>query len=234
MVIVGDVEATQALAQVQHYFGKIAARPTPSRNDVTEFEPLGYRHLEISEHVQTANLSMAWNVQSISTAPQAEDAYALNILRSVLDSGISSRLQAKLVREQKLLTVANVSYDPYNRGDSLFSISAIPAQGVTLQQAQEAIQAEIDLLQKQPVDARELKRVADKFMANLVYNQDDISAQAKMIGNLAVNGLSYRVMDDAAQYLKQVKPADIQRVAQQYLKRDRLSTMYLSPQPAQK
>ncbi len=40
---------------------------------------------------------MAWNVHSLSSAKNPQDAYVLNIIRNLLDSGISSRLQERLI-----------------------------------------------------------------------------------------------------------------------------------------
>ncbi len=51
-----------------------------------------------------------------------------------------------------------------------------------------------------------------------------------MIGNLEVNGLSYRLMDELPKHFENVTPEDIQRVASFYLTRDNLSTMYLLPE----
>ena len=216
LVIVGDVDVQAALVQVQKYLGDIPARPTPSRNDVLEFERLGYRHMEIESNVQVPNLYMTWNVKSLATAKNPQDAYALAIIRSLLDSGISSRLQDRLVRDRKVLTSVSVSYDPYNRGDSLFGISALPAPGVNLAEAQTAIQKEIDLLKTEAISEYELARISTRFISNLIYSQDSLSEQAKMIGNLEVNGLSYRLMDELPQHYDSVRAEDIQRVANAY------------------
>ncbi|MFX2258077.1 pitrilysin family protein [Acinetobacter variabilis] len=230
LVIVGDVDVQEALVQVQKYFGDIPARPTPSRNDVLEFERLGYRHMEVESNVQVPNLYMTWNVKSLSTAKNPQDAYALTIIRSLLDSGISSRLQDRLVRDRKVLTSVSVSYDPYNRGDSLFGISALPAPGVNLTEAQTAIQKEINLLKTETISEYELARISTRFISNLIYSQDSLSGQAKMIGNLEVNGLSYRLMDELPQHYDSVRAEDIQRVANAYFVRENLSTLYLLPE----
>lgn len=230
LVIVGDLDVQEALVQVQKYFGDIPARPTPSRNDVLEFERLGYRHMEIESNVQVPNLYMTWNVKSLATAKNPQDAYALTIIRSLLDSGISSRLQDRLVRDRKVLTSVSVSYDPYNRGDSLFGISALPAPGVNLAEAQTAIQKEIDLLKTEAISEYELARISTRFISNLIYSQDSLSGQAKMIGNLEVNGLSYRLMDELPQHYDSVRAEDIQRVANAYFVRKNLSTLYLLPE----
>lgn len=230
LVIVGDVESEQALLQVQKYFADTPSRVTPQRNDVHEFEHLGYRHMEINTDVQVSNLYMTWNVKSLASAINPQDAYALTIIRSLLDSGISSRLQDRLVRDRKLLTSVSVSYDPYNRGDSLFSISALPANGVSFEDAQKAIQAEVDALKTEDIPKHELERITTRFVSNLIYNQDSIAGQAKMIGNLEVNGLSYRLMDELPKYYENVSISDIQRVANSYFIRENLSTLYLAPE----
>lgn len=230
LVIVGDVESEQALLQVQKYFADTPSRVTPQRNDVHEFEHLGYRHMEINTDVQVPNLYMTWNVKSLASAINPQDAYALTIIRSLLDSGISSRLQDRLVRDRKLLTSVSVSYDPYNRGDSLFSISALPANGVSFEDAQKAIQAEVDALKTEDIPKHELERITTRFVSNLIYNQDSIAGQAKMIGNLEVNGLSYRLMDELPKYYENVSISDIQRVANSYFIRENLSTLYLAPE----
>ena len=172
---------------------------------------------------------MAWNVRSLTTATNPQDAYALTIIQHLLDSGISSRLQQRLIREQKLLSALSVSYDPYNRGDSLFTISALPVDGVELAEAEQAIQAEIEHLKTELVHEQEVKRVTAKFVSNLLYSQDDLAGQAKMMGNLEVNGLSYRLMDELPQHFETVRPQDIQRVANVYFVRDNLTTLYLHP-----
>ena len=232
LVIVGDVNAEQAVRQVEKYFGNIPSRKTPQRNDVLEFERIGYRHMEINTNVQIPNLFMSWNVRSLASAKNPQDAYVLNMIRNVLDSGISSRLQDRLIRQKKLATALSVSYDPYNRGDSLFSISAVPATGVSLEDMQKAIQAEIDLLKTELVQPAELERISAKFISNMIYAQDDISGQAKTMGNLEVNGLSYRLMDELPKHYENVSPQDVQRTANTYLIRENLSTMYLMPETA--
>ena len=230
MIIVGDVDSENALLQVQKYFGDIPARKIPARNDVLEFDRVGYRHMELNLPVQVPNLFMAWNVRSLVTAKNPQDAYALTIIKNLLDSGISSRLQDRLVRDKKVLTAISVSYDPYSRGDSLLSISALPVDGVSLQEAEKAIQNEIDLLKTELIKPEEVERVTAKFVSNLVYSQDDIAGQTKMIGNLEINGLSFRLMDELPKHFETVTPQDIQRVANIYFSRDNLSTLYLSPE----
>lgn len=230
LVVVGDVKAPQALQEIQKYFGDTPAQSLPNRNDVTEFSAIGYRHQEILTHVQIPNLYLAWNTVSLKTAKQPEDALALLILSALLDKGINSRLEQNLVRKNQILSSVSVSYDPYNRGDSLLSISAIPHQKYSLDDAQQAIINEIESIKHDGVNQKDIDRVVTQYIAQHTYSQDDLSNQAQMIGNLEVNGLSYRWIDELPQRLKKIESKDIQRVAQHYLTRDRLSSLFILPQ----
>lgn len=230
LVIVGDVEATATLELVKRYFALIPAQKTPSRNDILEVSNLGYRQLEVELPVQVPNLYLAWNVHSLATTANPQDAYTLVIIKNILDSGITSRLQNNLVREQKLATSVSVSYDPYNRGDSLFSISALPANDVPLQDIENAILNELEQLKNTPVSTDEINRVITRYVADLIYSQDDIAGQARIIGTLEINGLSHRILDQLPQHYAAVTPEDIQRVANTYFNRDNNSSMYILPE----
>jgi zinc protease len=190
--------------------------------------------MQINSDIQAPNLYMTWNVKSLSTAKNPQDAYALHVLRSILDSGISSRLQNRLVREQKILTSVSVSYDLYSRGDTLFSMTALPAAGISFAQAEQALQKEIETLQHEFVTHAEIERISQRLVANLVYSQDDITNRAKNIGSLAVNGLDFRLSEQLPKKLAAVTPQDIQRVAREYFIRDNLSVLHLTPKDQMK
>lgn len=230
LVIVGDVDTQQTLHQVKQYFSAIPAKVLAQRNEVQEYTNVGYRYMEVKLPVQVPNLLLAWNVHSLATAQNPQDVYALVIIKNILDSGITSRLQKNLVRNQKLATSISASYDPYNRGDSLFSITALPVEGVSLEEIEKAVLVEIEHLKNSPVSDDEVNRVVTRYMADLIYSQDDIAGQARMIGTLEVNGLSYHLVDQLQQHYEAVTPEDIQRVANIYFNQTNLSNMHILPE----
>ena len=97
LVIVGDVDTQTALLQVQKYFGDIAATPMPPRNDVLEFEQLGYRHMELSSSCASTQFIYGLECRvlwlQLKTRKMPMHSTISNIL---LDSGISSRLEQTL------------------------------------------------------------------------------------------------------------------------------------------
>jgi zinc protease len=173
---------------------------------------------------------MAYNVPSLGTAKDPNDAYGLTLLVSVLDGGLSARLEQRLVREQRLLTAVSTSYSPFERGGSLLMISAVPDQGHTLAQARKAILAEIEKLKTDPITDDELARVRTNYLADMTYSQDSISGQAQLIGQMETAGLSYQTVVDLPERLSKLTVPFIQDVAKRYLTQDSLSTLYLAPE----
>lgn len=227
LIIVGDVDPQKTMYDVRRYFGDIARRPTPVRSDVSEFQHMGERQMDVTVPVQIPALYLAWNVDSLQSADQPDKAYALALLQSVLDGGLSARFETRLIREQRILASVSCNYDLFNRGSSLFSISAIPEQGVTLEQARAAILAEVEKLKTDPITPAELDRVKTSYLAELVYSQDSIEGQAQLIGMLESANLSYRIIDQLPQKLNQLSVPYLQQIARQYLVRDNLSSMYV-------
>lgn len=227
LIIVGDVDPQKTLKDVNRYFGNIPARPTPTRPDTTEFQHVGERTMDVSLPVQIPALYMAWNVDSLTSTKDTDNAYALTLLQAVLDGGLSARLEKRLVREQRVAAAINSSYDPFSRGSSLFTITAIPEQGKTLEQVRTAILAEIEKLKNEPITTDELARIKTGYLSDLIYSQDSIEGQAQLIGQMESAGLSYKLVDELPTKLNQLTVPFLQQVAKQYLVNDNLSTLYL-------
>lgn len=229
LVIVGDVQPNDVMAQVKQYFGSIPKRPVPERPDVDEFLHTGERNMTIHTAVQVPTVSLAWNVPSITTATNPDDAYALSLATEVLDGGLSARLEKRLIREQRLLAGVSTNYDLFARGGSLFSISAVPEQGHTVEEARAAVLKEIEKLKTETITAEELARVKINQRAQMTFNQDSITGQAQLIGMLEVSNLSYKLADELPEKLNAISVQTVQDAAKRYLTMDSLSTLYLRP-----
>lgn len=229
LVIVGDVQPSAVMTQVKQYFGQIPKRPVPERPDVDEFLHTGERDMTIHAAVQVPTVYLAWNVPSISTAAKPEDAYALSLASEVLDGGLSAHLEKRLIREQRILAGVSTNYDLFGRGGSLFTISAVPAQGHTLEEARAAILKEIEKLKTKTITNQELQRVKINQRAEMTFNQDSISGQAQLIGALEVSNLSYKLTDELPEKLNALSVQNVQDAAKRFLTMDSLSTLYLRP-----
>lgn len=231
LVIVGDVEPTEVLKEVKRYFGELKPSALPKRPAVTQKGFRGYQQVESEQAVQVPVLLMGYNVPSLVTAGanNEKQAYALSLAQDVLDGGLSARLESRLVREQGLLTTVGTSYDLLDRGDGLFLIQATPREGVSLAQAQQAIINEINKLATDPIAADEIERAKTNTVTGLVYAQDSMEGQARMIGSLQSIGLDDRLLAKLPSKLNSVTIADIQAASKKYLVKDNLTVMHIIP-----
>ena len=235
LVIVGDVNPTEVLTEVKRYFGNLKPSNLPKRPGVTQKGFRGYQQVESEQAVQVPVLLMGYNVPSLVTAGanNEKQAYALSLAQDVLDGGLSARLESKLVREQGLLTTVGTSYDLLDRGDGLFLIQATPREGVSLEQAQQAIIDEINMLSTDPIAADEIERAKTNTVTGLIYAQDSMEGQARMIGSLQSIGLDDRLLAKLPSKLDSVTIADIQNASKKYLVKDNLTVMHIVPSKAE-
>lgn len=231
LVIVGDVEPSEVLAQVKRYFAQLTPSELPARPAVTQQGFRGYKKVESEQAVQVPVLLMGYNVPSLLTIDNANEkqAYALSLAQDVLDGGLSARLESRLIREQGLLATVGTSYDLLDRGDGLFLIQATPRAGVSLEQAQQAIINEIDKLAVDPIAADEINRAKTNTVTGLVYAQDSMAGQARMIGSLQSIGLDDRLLASLPAKLDSVSVSDIQAASKKYLVNDNLTVMQVIP-----
>ena len=231
LVIVGDVQPQEVIAQVKRYFGDLAPSDVPKRNSVRQKGFRGYQKVDSEQAVQVPVLLMGYNVPSLVTAGANDEkqAYALSLAQDVLDGGLSARLESRLIREQGLLTTVGTSYDLLDRGDGLFMIQATAREGVSLDQAQQAISAEIEKLKTDPIAADEINRAKTNTVTGLVYAQDSMEGQARMIGSLQSIGLDDRLLAKLPNKLDGISVADIQAASKKYLVKDNLTVMHIVP-----
>lgn len=234
LVIVGDVNTDDALAQVKKYFAHIPKAKVPKRNTVTEPTFKGLQRFDYETSVPVPILYIGFNVPSLSTSiknqRQDNEAYALALLSHVLDGGMSSRLETNLVRQQKILSQVSSGYDLLSRGDGLFFISAVPSAGVTLEQAEQAIQKEINNFKQHSISDTEILRAKTNYLTGLIFQQDNPSAQARMIGLIESIGLQHTILANLPNDLSQVSKQMLKNTAKKYFVDSNKTVMYVKPE----
>ncbi|HWV08393.1 MAG TPA: pitrilysin family protein [Pseudomonas sp.] len=232
LVVVGDVTVDEVKTLAQRFFGAIPTRTVPPAKIPRELATPGERRITLHVKTQLPSLIMGFNVPGLATTDTPRQVYALRLIGALLDGGYSARLPSRLERGEELVSGASAWYNAYTRGDSLFILSATPNQqtGKTLEQTEAGLWRELHDLQKNPPSAEELARVRAQVIAGLVYERDSITRQATDIGQLETVGLSWTLMDKELAELEAVTPADIQKAAQTFFTRDRLSVAHVLPE----
>lgn len=228
LVVVGDVDPLDVFRLAEKQFGALRARKLPRMPLTRAGATPGLREMTIHENVALPSLMMAWNVPGLLTA-EGNDAWALAVLSGVLDGGLSARLEQELVRSRRVAAGIGASYDPLDRGDTLFSLGGTPAPGHSVDDLRRAVNDVVARLRSTPPTAEELARVKTQVVAEQVYQQDSTEGQAYLIGALVTLGHDWRLKDQWADNIRKVTTADVQRVAQRYLVDERLTVARVLP-----
>jgi zinc protease len=230
LVVVGDVRAKEVFALAKEHFGSLKPADIPQLKPRNEARQYGVQRVEVKVPARVPFLVMGYKVPVLKTAENVEDVYALELLSGLLDGGSSSRFARNLVRGSQIATTASAGYNIYALHDSLFTLSAIPANGTTIDTLEAAIIEQIKAIQDQPPTQDELARVKAQVVAASVYEQDSSFYQAMKIGIMETVGLGWETRDEYVERIKAVTAEQVQAVAQKYFIENQLTVAELIPQ----
>jgi zinc protease len=230
LVVVGDVRAKEVFALAKEHFGVLKPTDIPQLKPRNEARQYGVQHVEIKVPARVPFLVMGYKVPVLKTAENVDDVYALELLSGLLDGGSSSRFARNLVRGSQIATSVSAGYNIYALHGSLFTVSAIPANGTSIDALEAAIIEQISALQDQPPTQDELARVKAQVVAASVYEQDSSFYQAMKIGIMETVGLGWKTRDEYVERINAVTAEQVQAVAQKYFVENHLTVAELIPQ----
>jgi len=231
MVIAGDVDAKRVRELAEKYYAGIPAKTLPKSKPQQEPAQTGIKRLVVKAPAENPFLVMAYKMPKLLDVDKDDDVHALDVLAAVLDGYDNARLPARLVRTERIANSVDAGYEPVARGPVMFTLSGVPAQGISVDQLEQALRAEISRIATDGVSAAELKRVKTQLIASQVYKRDSVFGQAMEIGGMEMAGISFRQMDRIIEKLSAVTPEQVQAVAQKYFVDDQLTVATLQPLP---
>ncbi len=229
LVIVGDVSLKHTKQLVKRYFADIPSQGEPWHASGALQPAAGQRLITLHVPVKVPALYMAYNVPTLGNAKQTDTFYALSMLAGVLDGGASSRLPTRLVRGKRLLAGVSAGYGGSGRGGGLFTLTATPNPGVSLQEAQTALLEQLEDIKETPPSEAEMQRVRAQVLASDVYSKDSNMGQAMTLGHLLTVGLPWQLADNFAANLAKVTPEDVSQVAAKWLVKSRRTIAHVLP-----
>ena len=118
----------------------------------------------------------------------------------------------------------------YALHDSLFAIAAIPSNGTSIEQLEQAIIDQIKAVQEELPAEQELARIKAQRVASSVFEQDSSFYQAMKIGIMETVGLGWETKDEYVDRINAVTAEQVQQVARKYFVEDKLTVAELIPQ----
>ena len=222
LVIAGDYDEKQAKQWVEKYFGAIAKGADITRPNVPAPKLNGEIRKIYEDNVPLPRLSMVWH----SVPQYAPDEAALDMLGSILTAGRGSRLQSSLVYGKEIAQSIG-AFNGTSEIAGLFQITALAKPGKTLDEIEKEINAEIERIKKDAPTAEEMTRALNTRESSAIYGLQTVFGKGSQLSSYAgyLNKPDY-FQADLDRYRK-VTPADIQRVASQYLTANRLVMSYV-------
>ena len=176
LTVAGDFEPAAALAMIERHFGPIPANPDlPPPPDMTIPPLIGSELREVvPDRVPLPRVYLAYRMPVFGT-----DGFdALSVAADVLGAGRASRLYRILVRERQLAQDVTVFPFPIVGGASMFVLWATARPGISPEDLEAAVLAEIERLTAEGPSDDELERVRNLHAAAVESSLERIAERA--------------------------------------------------------
>ena len=224
IVMAGDFSTAEMLPKIKAAFGDIPRGSEAPKVRAEEPPQKGERRITLKKEAELPFVLMYYHTPNL----KSPDSYALDVLSVVLAGGRSSRLYHDLVYQKRLARSVDADYNGLSIDPSVFSVTAQLMPGKDPAEIEHEIDSLLEPLKLDLISDRELQKAKNQIESTFVYAQDSIFGQAMKIGYYEAVG-DWRLLDSYLDGIRKVTPHDIQRVAQEYLNRDRRTVGVLIP-----
>ncbi|HEV9036879.1 MAG TPA: pitrilysin family protein [Puia sp.] len=176
LVVAGKVNTAQARSLAEKWFGDIPAGDKYSRR--LPHEPLQREARKLTIHAQVP-LDALYKCYPMASRTEP-GYYVADLLTEVLGGGASSRLHQALIKEKRLFS----QIDCYHTGSvdpGLVVIEGRLIKGVSMEDADKAVEEELHRLQNELVDEKELEKVKNKTEAAIVFEDMSVMNRANSL-----------------------------------------------------
>ena len=234
LVIAGDVTPDQVRALAEKYYGPIA----PSEGITPRLRPQEPPHLSerrltyADERVSDPYVYRSYIAPERNPGDQRKAA-ALSILAHLLGGdGQTSVLARALQFDSKVAIWSSAFYDGETIDDGTFGLYVVPAPGVTLGEAEAAMDKVIaDFLIKGP-DPAAFERIRTQIRASEIYARDDAHGLARRYGAELSIGLGLEDIRGYTAVLDSITTEEVMAAAHEVLDRRNAVTGWLERPPA--
>ncbi len=219
LIIAGDVQPDEVRRLAEEHYGQIPADPeTVGRARPMEPPHLAERRLAASDPRVASPYVVRIYLAPERNPGEQEKAAALEILAEILGgSGATSVLGRELEIERKIAVYTSAFYDGVSLDYATFGFLAVPAEGVTLQEAEDAVDEALAEFISDGVDEDHLARVKAQIRAAWIYGQDSVFDRANRYGQALASGLSIEDVEAWPEVLQAVSGEEIVAVAREVL-----------------
>lgn len=228
LVVSGDVEPEEVRALAEKHYGVIPANPNlPERVRTEEPPQTAERRLIFRDpRVAQPYVSRSYLAPERDSGDQTMGA-ALTLLAEVLGGGTTSYFAEKLQFESQKAVHSVAYYRGTSLDETTFDMFIVPTPGVSLQEAEDAMDATLAQFMEDGVDPEHLERIKYQLRASEIYARDNVDRIANRYGQALSSGLTVEDVQSWPDILQAVTPEDIMAAARLVLNREASVTGWL-------
>lgn len=220
MVVAGNVEFEEIKQLSEKWFGPIKKGPDNNRNLPQEPAQTIARSLTVERDVPADAIYKAYHMCS----RYDKEYYSVDLISDVLSQGNSSRLHNVLIKEKKLFSDIH-AYVMSDFDKGLFVVSGKLTEGVTMDQADDAINEELQKIKSNLVSVDELTKVKNKMEASHIFGEVEILNKATNLAVSELLGDADMINNEVGKYLS-VTAEQIKEQSNIIFRKENCSTLY--------
>ena len=232
LIVAGDVQPDAVKTSAEKYFGPLAPTANlPERLRPQEPPQRAERRITYAD----ARVAQPYVIRTY-LAPERDPgdqqkAAALTFLAEILGgSPNTSVLGRKLQFDAQTAIYTSVFYDGSSLDDGTFGFVVVPAEGVGLQQAEDAVDATIARFLIDGIDPVQFERIKTQIRADEIYARDDVQGLARRYGTGLTSGLTIADIQAWPAVLGAVTTEVVMAAAREVFDRKRAVTGWLVPE----
>lgn len=191
LIVAGDVQPDEVLALAREHYGPLPPNPDLKPRMRPQEPPQTAARRMVFEDPRVSQPYLIRSYLAPERDPGAQEkAAALVLLSEILGGGQTSVLNEKLQFDQKIAVYAGASYGDTSLDDTTFSLVLVPAEGVSLEAAEAAMDAAVAEFMATGVDPEQLARIKRQIEASRIYARDNVERLANRYGRALTSGLT--------------------------------------------
>ncbi len=234
LVVSGDVNPQEVRTLAEKFYGALPANPNlPERLRSQEPPQIAARRLSFKDpRVAQPFVSRSYLAPERDPGAQ-EKAAALYLLSELLGGGSTSYLADRLQFRDQVAVYTGAFYNGLSLDDTTFDFVIVPHEGVTLQEAEAALDKALADFMREGVDQEMLDRIKLQLRAAEIYALDNVDGIANRYGRALTSGLTIEDVKAWPDILQSITPEQIMAAAREVLRPESSVTGWLMRDGAQ-
>lgn len=228
LVVSGDVEPDEVRRLAARYYGVIPENTDlPKRQRSAEPPQTAERRVLLRDaRVAQPYVSRSYLATERNSGDQ-HMAAALTLLADLLGGGTTSYLTEKLQFETQKAVYTSAFYGGVSLDDATFSVVIVPTVDLSLEEAEDAMDATLAQFLVDGVDEDRLARIKYQLRASEIYGRDNVDGIANRYGRALASGLTIEDVQSWPEVLQAVTADEIMAAARKVLVRNASVTGWL-------